>query len=47
MKQLEEELLKLKTDFECLEMIHNSSSCDCSNVVKESNGENFEIYKER
>jgi len=27
--QLEEELVNLKTDFECLEMIHNNS-CNCT-----------------
>jgi len=44
-KQLEEELLNLKTDFESHEMIYNSSSCNCSNVAKESNCENCEIFQ--
>jgi len=37
--------LNLKTDFECLEIIHNSSYCNCSNVAKESNCENCEILQ--
>ena len=32
--QLEEELMNLKIDFECFEMIHNNSSCDCTEIVK-------------
>ena len=32
--QLEEELMNLKTDFECLEMIHNNCSCDCTKILK-------------
>jgi len=33
-RQLEEELSNLKTDFECLEMIYSNSSCRCIKVVK-------------
>jgi len=41
--QLEEELLNLKTDFESLEMIYNSSSCSCSEIVKVTNCKNCEV----
>jgi len=46
-RQLEEELLNLKTDFECLEMIYNNSSCSCSEVVKVTNCENCEVLNEK
>jgi len=42
-KQLEEELLNLKTDFESLEMIYKSSSCSCSESGKVTNCENCEV----
>jgi len=39
--------MNLKTDFECLEMIHNKSSCDCIEIVKVINYENCEVFNEK
>jgi len=39
--------MNLKTDFECLEMIHNNSSCDFTKVVKVTNCDNCEVLKEK
>jgi len=44
-KQLEDELLNLNTDFESLEMIYKSSSCNCSENGKVTNCENCEVLQ--
>jgi len=46
-KQLKEELLNLKTDFESLETIYNNSSCSCYEIVKMTNCENCEVLQGR
>jgi len=46
-KQLVEELLNLKIDFESLEMIYESSSCSCSKKGKLTNFENCEVLQEK
>ena len=44
-KQLKEELLNLKTNFESLEMIYKSSSCSFSKNAKVTNCENCEVLQ--
>jgi len=44
-KQLEEELQNMKTDFESLDMIYRSSSCNCSENGKVTNCENCKVLQ--
>ena len=47
LSQLEEELMNLKINFKCLEMIHNNSYCNCTEIVKVTNCDNYEVLKEK
>ena len=44
-KKLKEELQNMKTDFESLDMIYRSSSCNCSENGKVSNCENCKVLQ--